>query len=267
MHPVLITFSIFGKEFSLHFYGVMIALGATSGYLYLVYHGKKTLGVSPETIQGLAILIIFASVIGGKLFFFLEAPKYYFGTPANMLKNFRTGFVFYGSLLFAVPMAIWYVRNFKLPVLPLLDRLAIAACIIHAFGRVGCFMAGCCYGTPTTRIMGVKYNDALSQAPLHQSLHPTQLYEVILILGILLVLGMFRRYKRFEGQLFMLYIILYGVGRSITEVFRGDIRRGFIIEGILSHSQLISLVMIALVLLIYVRLYKKANASAANPHK
>ncbi|CAD5289236.1 Phosphatidylglycerol--prolipoprotein diacylglyceryl transferase (fragment) [Imperialibacter sp. 89] len=68
---------------------------------------------------------------------------------------------------------------------------------------------------------------------------------------------MFKRHKRFEGQLFFLYIMMYAVGRSVTEIFRGDIRRGFIIENVLSHSQLISLVLISLVGIFYYRFSKK----------
>jgi phosphatidylglycerol:prolipoprotein diacylglycerol transferase len=251
MHPELISFDFFGTSFTIHFYGVLIALGATVGYFYLAYVAKRDLGIDQEVIKGLLRWIIFAAIVGGKLFFYLENPAYYFAEPSNMLLNFRTGFVFYGSLIFAVPIAIYYVRKHGVPVLPFLDRLAIVACIIHAFGRLGCFMAGCCYGIPSDGPFAVTFTDPLSEAPLHQALHPTQLYEIALILGIMVILLMFKRYQRFEGQLFFIYVMLYGVGRCFTELFRGDVARGYIIEDVLSHSQFISLLLVAVVAVVY----------------
>ena len=162
--------------------------------------------------------------------------------------------------LFALPVAIWFFRKEKWPVWPLLDILSIAAVLVHLFGRMGCFFAGCCYGIPTDSILGVTFTDEHSQAqPLYTSLHPTQLYEATLLISILGVLWMLKRHKRFEGQLFFIYIILYAAGRSIVEIFRGDLRRGFIIENVLSHSQFISILLIAVTVWLYLRFKKKAS--------
>ena len=268
MHPEFISFELFGRPVTLHFYGVMIALGATLGYFYMARVAKKELNIEPEIIQGLARWVIIAAFVGGKLFYYLEDPAYYFGTPANMLKNFRTGFVFYGSLLFAIPTVIWYFRKHKMPFWPMMDRLAITGCIVHIFGRMGCFLAGCCYGLPTDMPWGITFTDELSMAkPLHTALHPTQLYEIVLIGGILLTLIMFKRHKRFEGQLFFIYVMLYALGRSFTEIFRGDLRRGFIIDNLLSHSQLISLLLFAVVALIYYRFLKRNKLLAQTAGK
>lgn len=266
MHPEFISFELFGKPITIHFYGVMIALGATLGYFYAAREARLTLGVKSDVVQGLARWVIIAAFIGGKLFYYFESPAYYFGEPANMLKNFRTGFVFYGSLIFAIPTVIWYFRKHQLPFWPMMDIVAITGCIVHLCGRMGCFFAGCCYGQPTDLPWGVTFTDALSQAkPLNTPLHPTQLYEVTLILGILIVLLMFRRHKRFEGQLFFIYIILYALGRSVNEIFRGDLRRGFIIDGLLSHSQFISLLLIAIAGAVYYRFWKKNQLGKGRP--
>lgn len=260
MHPEL--FSI--GSFTVHTYGFMIMIGAMLGYFYMSAQAKKELAIDPDKIQTLAIIIILAAFIGGKFFFYLEKPSYYFNPPSNMFKNFRTGFVFYGSLLFAVPLAIWYFRKQKFPVLPMLDLLAITGCIIHGFGRLGCFFAGCCHGLPTDSFLGVTFTHPQSQAePLNVPLHPTQLYDAFIITGILVTLLMLKRYKRFEGQLFLVYIMLYATGRIFVEIFRGDERRGFIIDNVLSHSQLISLFIIAAAALAYWRLKDmKAKAPA-----
>ena len=159
MHPEL--FSI--GDFTIHTYGFMIMIGATLGFIYMSYSVKKDLGIEREKIQNLAILIILAAFVGGKLFFYFENPSYYFDSWDNMRRNFRTGFVFYGSLLFAIPVVIWYFRKEKWPVWSMLDRIAIVACIIHGMGRLGCFFAGCCHGVPTESCMG---------SYIHQSCFP-----------------------------------------------------------------------------------------------
>ncbi|MDH5608942.1 MAG: prolipoprotein diacylglyceryl transferase [Cyclobacteriaceae bacterium] len=256
MHPEFFTIG----NFTIHTYGFMIMLGALSGYLYLTRTAKKELGIETEQIQNLAIFIVIAAFVGGKFFFYLEEPSYYFETPAHMWENFRQGFVFYGSLIFAIPVAIWYFKKEKWPLWPLMDRLAITATIIHSFGRMGCFFAGCCYGIPTTSWTGVTFTDAHSQAmPLNTPLHPTQLYDVFNILVIMGILLLLKRQKKFEGQLFFIYVILYAINRSVIEVFRGDLRRGFIIDDVLSHSQFISLVLIALTTWAYLKFQRKAR--------
>ncbi len=257
MHPELISIG----DFTIHTYGFMIMLGAVLGYIYMSRTVKKEMGITRDKIQNLAIIVILAAFVGGKIFFYLEKPDYYFNPPSNMFKNFRTGFVFYGSLLFAIPATVWYFRKEKWPLWPMMDRLAITACIIHFCGRLGCFFAGCCYGVPTDSFLGITFTDLHAQAePLHTALHPTQLYEATLIGSILVILYMLKRHDRLGGKLFFVYVILYASGRSIIEIFRGDVRRGYIIEGVLSHSQLISLLLIAFAIGYYFIKMRKSSS-------
>lgn len=254
MHPEF--FSIGGM--TIHMYGFMIMVGAVVGYLYMSNAASKELSIPSDKIQNLAILIIVAAFVGGKLLFYLEKPGYYFSSWDNMARNFRTGFVFYGSLLFALPTIVWYFRKEKFPLWPMLDRIAITGAIIHFFGRMGCFFAGCCYGLETDSPLGITFTDPGSQAkPLNTSLHPTQLYEATMILTILIVLVMLKRHKRLENRLIFVYVTLYAVGRSIIEIFRGDLARGFIIEDVLSHSQFISILVVIAAMVAYFIGYKK----------
>jgi len=241
MHPELIEIG----GITLYAYGFFIMIGALTSYMYGIKVFKKELDIEPDKVQTLTILIISAAVIGGKIFFYFEDPAYYFSSPENLLKNFRQGFVFYGSLIFAVPTVIWYFRKEKWPIFPMLDILSIIATIIHGFGRLGCFFAGCCHGLPTDSFLGVTFTDVKSQAkPLDTPLHPTQLYEVFFIGSLMLFLVQLKRRQQFHGQLVFLYVMIYAVGRSIIEVFRGDLRRGFVIEGLISHSQFISILLV-----------------------
>ena len=175
-----------------------------------------------------------------------------------MFKNFGQGFVFYGSLIFVIPISVWYFRKEKWPVWSVFDRLAITGTIIHACGRMGCFLAGCCYGIPTGTDFGLVFSHPHTHAePIDTHLHPTQLYEVGWILFTLITLVMFKRHNRFKGKLIFVYIIMYAVGRSIIEIFRGDLRRGFVIDGVLSHSQFISILIVLAASGFYWWFYKK----------
>lgn len=259
MHPEL--FSI--GDITIYTYGFLIALGALLGYWYTATQAKKQFGLSVDKSQTLIVLIIIASVVGGKFFVIFEDPSRYLGDPALLFKNFGSGFVFYGSLIFAVPTVYLFIRHYKLPALPMLDIIAVTACIVHGMGRLGCFFAGCCYGVPTDSIVGMNFQ-AGNNIDAH--LHPTQLYEFLLIGSIFLFLMYKKRNQEFHGQLFLSYLILYAIGRGIIEIFRGDESRGYVIEGVLSNSQFISIILIAIAIFIYFRM-KNRRVSHVNKTK
>lgn len=248
MHPVL--FDLGG--ITVYSYGFMIALGVIGGVAYMAIRGKKEIGLSFDTANALFLYIFVAAFVGGKFFLFFEDPAYYAHRPEKLFTG--RGFVFYGSFLFAIPTMYWFFRKHKLPVYQMLDIMAITTCIVHFFGRIGCFMAGCCYGKPTAGLFGFTFTDPACHAdPLNTPLHPTQLYEASFILLVMIFLLYYRDRKSFHGQLFLLYMLLYGAGRFVLEYFRGDLARGFIIENILSHSQFIAIILILVVSMIYYR--------------
>jgi phosphatidylglycerol:prolipoprotein diacylglycerol transferase len=138
--------------------------------------------------------------------------------------------------------------------------MAIVTCLAHGFGRIGCFMAGCCHGLQTDSLFGVVFTDPICQArPLNTPLHPVQLYEAGFIFLLMTLLLVLKRKKQFDGQLFLIYLIVYATGRGVLELFRGDLRRGFAIDGILSNSQLISLLVIATSVFFYVKLKRSGK--------
>lgn len=142
----------------------------------------------------------------------------------------------------------------------MLDIMAIVTCIVHGFGRVGCFMAGCCYGTRTDSFFGVIFSDPLCQAnPKGVPLHPTQLYESIFIFLLMFCLLLIKNKKNFDGQIFMTYLMIYALGRVVIEYFRGDVERGFLIQNLITTSQFISILVFALASYFYVKLNRKAN--------
>jgi phosphatidylglycerol:prolipoprotein diacylglycerol transferase len=164
------------------------------------------------------------------------------------------GFVFYGSLIFAVPTIIWWLRNEQIQVRPFLDILAIVGPVVHSFGRVGCFLAGCCHGKVCNSWVGVTFTHPDTLASIkNTALYPTQLFDIAVNLTILLTIFLIQKKKQFDGQLFLIYLMMYGVGRSIVELYRGDEARGFILNGAVSHSQFIAACIIGICTFVWLR--------------
>jgi phosphatidylglycerol---prolipoprotein diacylglyceryl transferase len=253
MYPIL--FDVGG--ITVYTYGLFIAIGAIAGVAYMAIQGKKEVGLSFDQANTLFLLIFLAAFAGGKAFLFFEDIPYYLDHPKRLMTG--RGFVFYGSFLFAIPVMLYFFRKNKLPVYPMLDVMAITTCLVHAFGRIGCFMAGCCYGRPTDTALGVTFTHESCYAdPLGTPLHPTQLYEAVFILLVMAFLLVLRDRRKFKGQLFLLYLMLYAIGRFGIEYFRGDLERGFVVEGAISHSQMIAIVIFLAVLVLYIRRYRQA---------
>jgi phosphatidylglycerol---prolipoprotein diacylglyceryl transferase len=259
MHPELFHFQLPGflgnKQVTIYTYAFCIALGCLVTGIYTKRAARKDLGIVSLS-NNFFYLIFISGFVGGKLFYYLQKPLYYWDNPRLLLDNFSGGFVFYGSFVTIIPVVIWYLKKRKIPVLPMLDILAITTLIVHAFGRFGCFNAGCCYGSLTHSLFGMTF-----PATNNIAVHPTQLYEVYILLMLLGFLLIIKKHKSFHGQIFLLYLGLYGVCRAILELFRGDVR-GFIIKDVLSHSQFIGLLLVLTSVLFYNKL--KSNTITLN---
>jgi phosphatidylglycerol---prolipoprotein diacylglyceryl transferase len=257
MHPILFEVG----DTKIYSYGFMIALGCIAGVAYMAIQGKKEVGLTFDQANALFLTIFIAAFLGGKVFLFFENASFYLHNPLKLIAG--RGFVFYGSFLFTIPAMLWFFKRHKLNAYKMLDVMAITTCLVHMFGRIGCFLAGCCYGKPTDLAIGVTFTDAACFAdPLNTPLFPTQLMEAGYIFVIMILLLVFRKRRVFYGQLFLLYIILYAIGRSVLEIFRGDEERGFVIENYVSHSQLVALVLILGVIYVYTIWSKKNKIPA-----
>jgi phosphatidylglycerol:prolipoprotein diacylglycerol transferase len=251
MHPIL--FEIGG--ITIYSYGFLIAVGVIAGVAYMAYQGRKEAGLTFDQANNLFLIIFAAAFVGGKVFLFFEDPSEFLENPGALVSG--RGFVFYGSFLFAVPAMLWFFKKNKINTYKMLDVMAITTCLVHAFGRLGCFMAGCCYGKPTDSVFGVVFSDpACFVEPKGIPLHPTQLYESLYIFILALFLFFLRSRRKFYGQLFLIYLIFYAIGRSVLELFRGDEERGFIFKYI-SHSQFIAMLIVLVVSYIYARWSKQ----------
>ncbi len=219
----------------------MIALGflaAISVIRKLAIHSKLDF----EKVVDLSFWILLTGFAGARLLFIITRLSDYAADPLGVFKIWEGGFVFFGSLITAFPFCLWYMKKYRLPTWKTFDVLLPGLAIAHAFGRIGCLAAGCCYGKPTGTSFGIKLNSELVDLSYRNiPLHPTQLYEsgalMLLFLGLLWVYY----HRKFEGQVALTYFISYPIIRSIIEVFRGDLIRGFVIDGVLSTSQFISI--------------------------
>src|SRR6267143_492155 len=237
-------------------YGVLLAAAYLLG-LKLAMVRAKARGLDANRVLALGIYIIISALVGAKLLLLVTDFRTFKADPHELLTLARSGGVFYGGLILAVVVALWYIRRVGLPLWTTCDVFAPGIALGHVVGRFGCFFAGCCYGKPTTKPWGITFTDPFAQSnvgtPLGVPLHPTQLYEAgaeLLILIILLVTE--RKGRPFPGRTFWLYMLLYAVSRFIIEFYRGD-ERGTV--GIFSTSQFISIILapLAIAMLVYLR--------------
>jgi len=235
-------------------YGVLLAAAYLFG-LQLARVRAKERGLDANRVLDLGIYIIISALVGAKLLLLITDFKSFTADPRELLTLARSGGVFYGGLIVAVIVALWYIRRVGLPLWTTCDVFAPGIALGHVIGRFGCLFAGCCYGKPTTRPWGITFTDPFAAAnvgtPLGVALHPTQLYEAgaeLLILIVLLVTE--RKGRPFPGRTFWLYMLLYAISRFIIEFYRGD-DRGTV--GMFSTSQFISIVLapLAIVMLAY----------------
>lgn len=254
--------------FTLHTYGVMLALALIASISLAVRLGRKE-GIPPKQIWDLGFIIIISAVIGSKLLLVLTSLDYYLADLSRLfsIDFLRAGGVFYGGLLGAIGGAYLFARvNPEVSFIKIADVAAPAIPLGQAIGRIGCFSAGCCWGSHSELPWAVtftnQYSHNLIGVPLHETLHPVQLYESItwLILFLLLWAALNKKVFKAPGQLLCVYLISFGIIRFILEFFRGDLARGVYFNALLSTSQLISLMVVPAALIFFFVLGKRKRA-------
>jgi phosphatidylglycerol:prolipoprotein diacylglycerol transferase len=234
-------------------YGSILALGFMVGMALILLKARKE-GVSMERVVELFCLAILSALIGARGLHVLVNLPLFIEDPSKIFKVWEGGLVFYGGFLLAVLTAIGYMRWHRLPIWKMADLFTPSIALGLFFARIGCFMAGCCYGGETSLPWAVTFTDPHSLARLHIPLHPTQLYEAGsgLVLFFFLI-GMEKR-RSYDGQIFWLFLLLYSLVRFLIEFVRDD-PRGFLWGAFLSTSQTIGicLAILSLFMLFYLR--------------
>lgn len=234
-----------GISIPIYAYGFMLMVG----FLVVVFVARikaKTEGINPEDISNLGIYTIFAGILGGRAFYVIQNFDAYKHNLLDIFKIYEGGLVFYGGLAASIAAIIVYSKINKLPVLKTIDIVAYAFALGVVFGRIGCFLNGCCWGDvcspellwAVTFPKSVDANSLIDGSPAflhHLSLglvsvsdsrslpiHPTQIYSALGNLSIFFIINALFKYRRRYGEITLLFCVLYSVMRFIVEIFRDD---------------------------------------------
>ena len=264
MHPILFDLG----PATIYTYGVLLASEYLLG-LKLAMVRAHARGLDQARVLDLGIYIIISALLGAKLLLVITDFRTFISDPKELITLARSGGVFYGGLILAVSVALWYIRKIGLPLWTTCDVFAPGIALGHVVGRFGCFFAGCCWGKPTEVPWAITFTNPYAAAnvgtPLNVPLHPTQLYEAgaeALILAILLTTE--TRGHRYPGRTFWLYMLLYAVSRFVIEFYRND-PRGMVL--MFSTSQFISLVLAPLAIAMLVALGRRKTPAPSRARK
>lgn len=254
----------------IHWYGVLLATGFLIG-LWTASRRAMSAGIAPERVFDSGAWLIVGAIIGARTLYvisywdrlvsdplFPQAPW----TEIFMIQ--RGGLVFYGGLIGAIASGLIYVWKNQLPLWKFADALAPSIALGYVPGRIGCLMNGCCYGSETSLPWAIHF--PLDHETHGAGVHPTQIYESLLNLGIYLGLAWLHRRKTFDGQIFSSYLVCYAVARSAVEIVRGDYPVHYL-GGLATPAQLVSAATLVcgLALFGYLRRARLARPPSARP--
>lgn len=243
---------------TIHGYGLMIGLGVLCAIFLAQYRAKKR-GLNVDQLYSIFLLVLIFGFVGAKLLYCIVEIKSILNNPMLILSG--DGFVVYGGIVGGIAAMMLYCRIKKTSFLMYFDLLAPSVALAQGFGRLGCFLAGCCYGRETDSVFCTVFHNSL-YAPNGVKLLPTQLIMSGGDFIIALILLLYARIDRKKGKTGGLYLILYGIGRFTVEFLRDDYRGSI---GFLSTSQFISIFILLLgVLLFATNIFNKGNPKVAD---
>lgn len=220
MDPILLHIG----PFAIRWYGVMIATACFVG-LWVAGREAERKGIGKKTIQDYFLYVIIGALIGARLYYVaFSDPTSIWTSPLSLFAIWEGGLAIHGGILGGLAVTIWYTRRHKLPFWRFVDTMAPSLILGQAIGRIGCFFNGDAHGYPTTMPWGVRYSPHSPAGHMFpgQPLHPTQLYEMAFNFVIFFILWKLRKKIKVDGQLFLIYVILYSSIRIFVEYFRAD---------------------------------------------
>ncbi len=217
MHPIIHDFGFL----VLRWYGVLIATGLILAYR-MFRKRAPGLGLNESEASNLIFLLFFSGVLGARAYFVIwNWSEFFAGNPREIFMIQHGGLVFFGGFLAACTTLILWTRLKKKPLPLVADALVPSLALGHAFGRLGCFMQGCCYGKPCDHFWAVRPESPAEVAGM--AIHPTQIYEFLGLLNIVCTLLVLERTARYPGKLAWSYCLLYSMLRFLVEFWRGDV--------------------------------------------
>lgn len=221
-----------------HWYGVLVALGFLAG-IWTASRRGLLLGVHPDKVVDLGPWLMLGAIVGARTLYVISYWKESFANQplSEIFMVQHGGLVFYGGLIGASLACIIYARIKQIPLWKFADVLAPSIALGHVFGRMGCLMNGCCYGYATNVPWAIHF--PVEHETHGVGVHPTEIYESFLNFALYLSLAWLFRRRKFEGQVFSMYLICYAILRSFVEVYRGDYPKHYL-GGVVTPGQLVS---------------------------
>ncbi len=254
MHPILIQIG----PLELRWYGAMIATACLVGY-WLGGREAERKGIGKENFQAFFLYAVIGAVIGARLYYvaFTDLSMFW-QEPLSVLAIWQGGLAIHGAILAGFVVCLLYVSKHKIPLGKFVDTLTPSLILGQAIGRIGCFFNGDAHGYPTRMPWGLVYSPESPAGQMFpgQPLHPTQLYEMILNLIIFGILWKIRTKLKIDGQLFLVYVILYSAARILVEHFRAD---KLTYLGNISTAQSIGIIGIFLGIILMIGLKRKRS--------
>lgn len=238
MYPILNIYKI-----KIPMYGLFITIGIIFALL-VILKKSEYMGIKREDCFYASLYGVIGLIVGGKLLYIITIMDIIVKNISRIFERdyinaiFSGGFVYYGGLMGVILMIYIYSKQYKINFLKLLDCMVLGFPLAYAIGRVGCFMAGCCYGIPSS--FGVYFNNS-QVAPHGVKLFPIQLIDAFINLVFFLIFYFkIAKNKKYSGHLIVIYLMFYSIERFILEFFRYDKERGIIF--FFSTSQWISII-------------------------
>lgn len=250
MHPILAKIG----PLYIYSYGLMVAIGFAVATL-LAYRHAGEFGIDKDKIIDFGIVILLGGIVGARALYVVLNLQYYIRNPLEILNLTRGGLVWYGAFLSGLIAGTLFVRKNKINFWAMGDLFAPYIALAQAFGRIGCLLNGCCYGSQAPRgfLLSVVFpNESVLR-------HPTQIYSAITLLLIFIVLRFCQKKIHFKGQIFLGYLIFYSMTRFGLEFLRGDNPKdyfGFTI------SQMISVAIFVISLIVFTQRLSKWKSSS-----
>ena len=255
MFPEIVAF----KGFVLHSWGVFVALGFLVGLELSVREARRE-GLDVRTTRNLFAFAMVAAIVGSRALFIFLYTRFFRNHPLEILQIWKGGMVFSGGLVAALVAGFIYMRRAKLNAWQVADIVAPGIALGDAIGRIGCLCAGCCYGKPTDLPWAIVFDHPDSLAPQGIPLHPTQIYTSVTSFLTFLALWSFRKRKKWHGQVICLFLILHGAVRMVMESLRDDFR-GQALYGLMTTTQLVTILLMAAGVLVWIHFQRAASAS------
>jgi len=239
---------------TIHGYGLMIGIGVLVALFWSTKRGAKR-GINEDNATTILLIAVVVGFAGAKVLYVITDWRYFLRDPLGALGS--EGFVVYGGIITGLLGCWLYCRRKKVDFLEALDVFMPPVAAAQGFGRIGCFLAGCCYGKATDSVCGVIFPSGGAPAV---PVWPTQLFSSAGDFLLALVLALYDRREHARGNTGSMYLILYGVGRFLIEFMRDDPRGNV---GFFSTSQFISLFMVPIGVALYVLNNKRAAKEKA----